>query len=157
MIKITEVSGYTIFYDPQFKSFHLKDAEGNDIDSSASQEELEKEAKALSRHDFKRIPIFTVGEETIMKGEITSFNQLDRSMWVNMEGEGWRSGRRKVHLHTDTGYYLQSKGNLRIAEQIVAKGASIKAIRDEIEELEKSLKDPITGEYMESREGGKAK
>ncbi|GAJ04757.1 unnamed protein product, partial [marine sediment metagenome] len=157
MLKITEVAGYTIFYDPQIKRFHLEDAEGNVIDSAETQEELEKEAKALSRHDFKRIPIFAVGEQTLSKGEITSFNQHDRSMWINMEGERWGSGRSKVNLYSDgtSGYYLQTKANLKIAEQVVAKGASIQTIRDEIEELEKTLKDPITREYMESREGGK--
>lgn len=150
-IKIKGIYGYNLLYDERGKRFVIEDTDRTELANAKTQEEAEVKAKALSKQDFKRIRIVTVGQEGLTTmGEITSLNRDDKSAWVSMEKDEhtWSSGRRKIDLRYDKGYYEITEVNLKTLEYIKAKRDTVDSILTEIKSLRDTLEKPINVEYF---------
>jgi len=150
-IKIKEMYGYNLSYDERLRRFIILDTDGTELAHANTQDEAEVKAKALSKQDFKRIRIVKVEQEGQMTmGELTSLNKDDESAWVSMEksSHGWGSGRRKIALAYDKGYYEATEVNLKIVEDIKAKEESLNHIKAEIKALITTLEKPINMGYF---------
>lgn len=150
-IKIKEIYGYTLVYDEKRKTFSIQDIDGTELAYGQTQDEAEAKAKALSKQDFKRIPIVRVEQEgQVTPGELTSLNRDDRAAWISMEkGEdSYGSGRRKISLRYDHSYYEATEANLKVIEGIKTKREALKLIKAEIEVLIDTLEKPIDGDFF---------
>ncbi len=82
MIRIGATRGYTILYDEKRKLFVLQDASGDEVASSATQDEVEATVEKLSKQAFKfPMPALKVSGLTLYKGRVTSFNAADKSAY----------------------------------------------------------------------------
>lgn len=152
-IKIEVIYGYQILYDERLKRFLVQDSDGTELAYGSTQDEAEMKAKSLSKQEFKRISIVRVGdEEEVTMGQLTSLNKDDRSAWVSMEtgGDHWRgmSGREKLHLQYDHGYYEATEANLQVVERVKEKRVELQKVQGEIESLIDSLEKRINLGYF---------
>ena len=150
-IKIKQMFGYQISYDVRRRQFIVEDTDGTELAYAQTQDEIEVKAKALSKQEFKRISIVKVNQEGIItSGELTSLDRADKSAWVSMEKSkySWGSGRQKISLNSDRGYYESTDKNLIISENIKAKAEDLNRIRVEINALEATLEKPINRAYF---------
>ncbi len=151
MFKIKEVYGFNLSYDERKRQFIITDTDGTEMGVARNQDEAEQKAKTLSKSEFKRINIFCVKSDgRVMMGELTSFNPDDKSSWVSMEKSvhTYGSGRSKIDLNYDKGYYEASDSNLKIVEAITAKGLTILQTLEDIKELIATLGCPINTDYF---------
>lgn len=150
-IKIKEIYGYNLLYEESSRKFIVQDNNGTELASANIQAEAEVKAKALSKQDFKRIPIVEIGHEgQITTGELTSLNKDDKSAWVSMEKSkgGWSGGRQKINLRYTHNYYEATEANLKILEGIKAKREAVDNILAEIKDLKDTLEKPIDLSYF---------
>ncbi len=152
MLKISSVCGYNLAYDESRRLFVITDTDGTELVQGDTQTEAESKAKALSKQEFKRIPIVHVHNSgQVRMGEVTSLNRDDKSVWVSMakrEDESYGGGRGKVSLDYDRGYYEATAKNLNIAAEIEMKEKTIKVLLDGIDRLIKTLENPIGRGYF---------
>jgi len=146
MIRIKEIWGYTLSYDERLRRFIITDTDSTELAHSEKQDDAEAKAKALSKQEFKRIPIINVSHGGYSaRGELTSLNKDDKSAWVSIEkAEGiFGSGRQKINLKYDSGYYEVTEENLKILDSIIAEREivdnALEAISSLIGTLEKQL------------------
>lgn len=150
-IKIKEIYGYTLLYDERSKRFVVWDTDGTELANATTQDEAEVKAKTLHKQEFSRIPVMrVVSDGRISRGELTSLNRDEKSAWVSMEKSErtWGSGRQKISLRYDSGYYEATETNLKTVEDIKAKREIIDGILAEIEGLRDTLDKPINLSYF---------
>ncbi|MBU0847026.1 hypothetical protein KKH23_07520 [Patescibacteria group bacterium] len=151
MVKIKEMYGYQITYNPKSRRFLVEDSDGTELAFAKTQDEIEIKAKALSKQEFKRFRIVKVGNEgQVTMGEFTSLNRDDQSGWISMEKgeETWGSGRQKIALRFDRGYYEATETNLKTLGNIKSKRESLNNILAEIKSLRDILEKPINLDYF---------
>lgn len=152
MLEIKKVYGFTLYYDERRRFFVLLEDDGTEVGHAQTQDEAEDKAKVLSKQEFKRIPIFKVNdlEGRITTGELTSLNPDDVSAWVSMEKDKdtWGSGRQKINLRYDGGFYEQTPRNNLILDAIRKQAEILKTAQDEIKALVAQLEKPINKSYF---------
>ena len=151
MIKIKEIYGYKLGYDESQKYFVVEDTNGTELAHDNTQDGAEVKAKALSKQEFKRISIVRVeGEGNVTLGECTSLNKDAEEAWVSMkkEKDGWGSGRQKISLRYNHGYYEATEANLKILENIRSKREALLQIISDINALKGTLEKPINNKYF---------
>ena len=147
MIKIGTARGYTILYNEKGKLFSLEDADGNEVASGGTQDEVEAKAEKLSKQAFKfPIPALKVSGLVLSKGRVTSFNADDRAAYFAYDDKRYGS-HEKLHLHYDHAYEL-TEANSRIHEQVEQYGSQIKEIEEKIRSLISQLEKPIDRAYF---------
>ncbi len=150
-IKIKEIYGYKLGYQEGLERFVLEDTDGTELAYGKTQSEVEVKAKSLRQQEFKRIRIIKVQTEGVSNlGELTSLNRDDNSAWVSMEkGEdSWGSGRSKIALHYDHGFYEATETNLKILENIKGRRETLLQIKSDIDTLIGTLEKPINLAYF---------
>jgi len=151
MIKIKTSYGFNLSYDERRRLFVITETDGTEVGIAKSQDEAEVKAKALSKREFKRIKIVLVKDDGgTTEGELTSLNSDDVSAWVSMEKSDytWGSGRSKIDLRYDRGYFEATPANAKIIESIRAKRLSIDQALKDIAELKGRLESSINKQYF---------
>ena len=147
MLKVGATRGYTILYDEKRRLFTLEDAEGNEVASGATQDEVEAKAERLSSLAFKfPIPALKVSGLALSKGRVTSFNADDRAAYFAYDDKRYGS-HQKLRLKYDHAYEL-TEANSRIHEQVEQYGSQIKEIEEKISSLLDQLEKPINLSYF---------
>jgi len=148
MIKIGTAKGYTILYDEKRKSFILEDADGNEVASGATQDEVEAKAEKLSKQTFKfPIPAIKVSGLNLSKGRVTSLNADDRSAYFSYDDKTYGSHHQKLRLKYDHAYEL-TEANAQIAGQVAECGKQITEIENKIKSLISQLEKPMNLSYF---------
>lgn len=150
-IKIKEIYGYKLGYQESMERFVLEDTDGTELAYGKTQAEVEVKAKSLRQQEFKRIRIIGVQSEgKVTLGELTSLNRDDSSAWVSMEKnkDSYGSGRSKINLKYDHGYYEETEANLKILENIKGKREVLLQIQSDINALVATLEKPIDSKYF---------
>ncbi len=135
--------------------FYLIDADGNEIGSATTQAEAEKQAKTYAKQKFSKVDVIQFGyEQKIIRGQLTSYNVDDQSAWVSMEKSrsSYGGARQKVNLRGSTRYYEATEKNLKLAEEIEAKGREALRVKTEADELKEQLEKNINLEYFGIKE-----
>jgi len=147
MIKIGTAKGYTILYNEKGKLFTLEDADGNEVASGATQDEVEAKADKLSKQAFKfPIPALKVSLLALSKGRVTSFNADDRAAYFAFDDKRYGS-HQKLRLNYDRAYEL-TEANGRIHEQVEQYRSQIKEIEEKISSLIDQLEKRIDLSYF---------
>ena len=147
--KIGEVKGHTITYATQDKLFHLRNAEGEEVGSGKTQDDVEQQADKLAKQSFP-LPIQALlkgGGYSLRLGRVTSVNLDDRSCrFVYQEKELGRSCA-KVRLgHTDA--YELTEHNNDIHQKVREIEEHIDRLRNECAGLIENLEKPINLAYF---------
>lgn len=146
MIKIGTAKDYTILYDEKRKLFILQNAEGNEVSSGATQDEVETKAEKLSKQAFKfPIPALRVSHLLLEKGRVTSVNADDKSAYFSYDDKTY--GHSKLRLKYDCAYEL-TEANSRIHEQVEQYRSQIKEIEEKMSSLINQLEKPIDLSYF---------
>lgn len=147
MIKVGIAKGYTILYDEKRKLFILEDADGNEVASGATQNDVEIKADKLSKQAFKfPIPALHVSRLSLFKGRVTSVNTDDKSAYFAHDDKKYGS-HQKLRLRHDRAYEL-TVANSRIYEQVEQYHGQLKEIEGKIESLIDQLEKPINLSYF---------
>ncbi len=147
MIKIGTAKGYTILYDERRRLFILQDAEGNEVASGATQQDVEAKAEKLSKQAFKfPIPALKISGLALSKGRVTSLNADDKSTYFSYDEKTYGS-HQKLRLRYDHAYEL-TEANSRIDEQVEQYNSQIKEIEGKISSLIDQLEKPINLSYF---------
>ncbi len=147
MIKVGIAKGYTILYDEKRKLFILEDADGNEVASGATQQDVELKAEKLSKQAFKfPIPALKVSHLSLEKGRVTSVNTDEKSAYFAYDDKRYGS-HQKLRLRYDHAYEL-TVANYRIYEQVEQYRGQIKEIEGKIESLIDQLEKPINLAYF---------
>jgi len=147
MIKVGIARGYTILYDEKRKLFVLEDADGNEVASGATQDEVEAKAEKLSKLAFKfPIPALRVSGLVLSKGRVTSFNADDRAAYFAYDDKRYGS-HEKLRLHYDHAYEL-TEANAKIAGEVEECHKQISAREEIIRSLMGQLEKPIDRAYF---------
>ena len=147
MIKIGTAKGYTILYNEKQKLFILEDADGNEVASGATQDEVEAKAEKLSKQAFKfPISALKVNGLALSKGRVTSFNADERSAYFAYDDKRYGS-HQKLRLRYDHAYEL-TEANSRILEQVEQYCSQGKEIEEKISSLIDQLEKPINLSYF---------
>jgi len=150
---IGEVKGYTITYDSRDKLFRLKNAEGEEVGSGKTQDEVEQQADKLSKQGFTfPIPALLAGSWHIDKGKVTSVNLGDRSATFIYHDKADYRSRAKIHLRTSHAHELTPK-NEQIYQEVVQREEQVLKLHKEIEQFTKELENPINLSYFGLKEG----
>ncbi|MBU1082469.1 MAG: hypothetical protein KKB59_18430 [Spirochaetes bacterium] len=145
--KIGEVKGYTIVYDSRDRLFCLRDKDGADVGSGATQEEVEKKADVLAKQSFKfPIPALESTGRYLQKGKITSFNIDNKSAQFVYEDRTYGS-HTKIHLRHDKVHELTPQ-NEEISKEVTARRNKIAEIETEVGALISKLEKPINLSYF---------
>lgn len=153
MIEIGTTKGFTIFYDRGQKLFILKDTQGIEVATAASQAELEAEAVKLSKLAFKSpIPALKVDRLTLRKGRVTSFNPDDKAAFFSFDDKRHFS-HTKLKLQWDHAFEL-TEANSRIYERVEEWHRQIEGIEEKIKELISNLEKPLNLSYFDIKEEG---
>lgn len=149
--KVVDFRGYTIFYNTTDRLFHLEDAEGADIGSGKTQEEVEELAKKVSklRHKFP-IDAFKVSNLYVYSGRVTSLNPDDSSVrFVYGEDAGYSSqGSHTKERIRWAKIYEATEANKEVVVRIGELRSKIKAFEAEIGDLIKALEKPMDSKYF---------
>lgn len=153
MIKITVTKGYTIFYDSSYKVFRLQDAEGDEVASGATQEEMEQKADKLSKQAFS-FPIRAIycSMNTPDIGRVTSINIDKEEVWFASDTNTGYGSRQKRRLSA-SGLFELSDANNMIISQVEDKRRRMAGLSTEIATLIKQLEKPINLAYFGLRAG----
>ncbi len=135
--KISEVRGYTIFYDSRLMRFTLKDPNGDEVGESDKQAALEEKAKSLSKEKFSPIVAWRQSYHGFVRGKITSFNKDDNSYWF--VGEDGRRSKEGGRYSVDFGLIADTPDNLLLIETIRERKKQISKLNEEIQSFEKDL------------------
>jgi hypothetical protein len=147
MITIGTAKGYPILYDEKRKLFILEDAEGNEVASGATQDEVEAKAGKLSKLAFKfPIPAFKVNGLVLNKGRVTSLDVDGKSVYFSYDDKKYGS-HEKLRLRYDHACEL-TEANSRIHEQVKQYHNQIKEIEEKISSLINQLEKPIDLSYF---------
>lgn len=147
MIKVGIEKGYTILYDEKRRLFILEDADGNEVASGATQNDVEIKADKLSKQAFKfPIPALKVSGLALSKGRITSINADEKSSYFAYDDKRYGS-HQKLRLRYDHAYEL-TEVNSRIYEQVEQYHGRIKEIEEKISSLIDQLEKPIDLSYF---------
>ncbi|GAJ03748.1 unnamed protein product [marine sediment metagenome] len=151
MIQVGIVKGYTILYDEKRKLFILEDADGNEVASGATQNEVEAKAEKLSKQAFNfPIPALKVTGLDLSKGRVTSFNADTKSAYFAYDDKRYGS-HQKLRLKYDHAYEL-TEANSRIHEQVEQYRNQIKEIEEKISSLIDQLEKRIDLSYFGLKE-----
>ena len=151
MIKIGTARGYTILYDEKQKLFTLEDADGNEVASGGTQDEVEAKAEKLSKQAFKfPIPALKVSGLALSKGRVTSFNADDRAAYFAYDDKRYGS-HTKLRLNYDHAYEL-TEANAQIAGQVEECHRQITEIEEKAKSLISQLEKPIDRSYFGLKE-----
>ena len=151
MIKIGTARGYTILYNEKGKLFILEDADGNEVASGGTQDEVEAKAEKLSKQAFKfPIPALKVSGLVLSKGRVTSFNADDRAAYFAYDDKTYGS-HTKLRLHYDHAYEL-TEANTQIAGQVEEFHRQITEIEEKARSLISQLEKPIDRAYFGLKE-----
>jgi len=147
MIKIGTAKGYTILYDEKGKLFSLEDADGNEVASGGTQDEVEAKADKLSKQAFKfPIPALKVSGLALSKGRVTSFNADDRAAYFAYDDKRYGS-HTKLRLNYDHAYEL-TEANAKIAGEVEECHRQITEREEIIQSLISQLEKPIDRSYF---------
>ena len=147
MIKIGTARGFTIIYDEKRKLFVLQDAQGDEVASGVTQEDVEMKAEKLSKQAFKfPIPAFKVSGLGLHQGRVTSVNADDRAVYFAYDDKTSGS-HTKLRLRYDHTYEL-TETNSRIYAEVAKSRENIKEIEDKIRSLISQLEKPIDLSYF---------
>jgi hypothetical protein len=147
MIKVGIARGCTILYDEKRRLFILEDADGNEVASGQSQDEVEAKAEKLSKQAFNfPIPALRVSGLTLFKGRVTSFNADQQSAYFSHDNKGYGS-HEKLRLHYDHAYEL-TEANAKIAGEVEECHKQISAREEIIRSLMGQLEKPIDRAYF---------
>ena len=151
-IEVGKRDGYTISYDPQKKEFILTDLQREDVATSESQEQLEKQIPDLIKQALK-LPVAGLIERygRWQTGRITSVNIGDRSAWFSFDNKS-RQHAEKVNLNHSEIYAITPK-NQTVIEKIQEHAQHIKDLTNQIVLLEKELESPIDLQFFVGRSG----
>lgn len=144
--KIGTVDGYSIEYDRRDRLFHLVNAAGEDVGSGKTQEDVEAEAKKLSKQKWTfPIPVIISyrGPAEFQRGRVTSVDLGHNAVWF-VASDGSRS---KRYLSGET-FYEATTNNQDILPKVAACRQRIKAIEGEIEQLKRGLDCPVDLAYF---------
>lgn len=146
MIKIGTTKGYTVLYDERRKLFVLQDAEGNELTSGATQDEVEAKAGKLSQLAFK-LPILAlkVSGFNLEKGRVTSVNPDERSAYFVYDNKKYGS-HAKLHLPSDA--YELTEANSQIYEQMQQCHSQIVLFQERIQSLIGQLEKRMDLDYF---------
>lgn len=153
MIKVGTTKGFEIYYDENRKLFLLQDAEGNEVASGATQDDVESKAKKLSTQNFKfPIPAFAKGYgRSLEKGRVTSLNSEDRSVYFSYDDKSSFHSHSKLHLgRVGAGYnpFEITEANTQIYAQVQECHNLIEETNLKIEGLLGQLEKPIDLVYF---------
>lgn len=151
--KIGEVKGFTITYDTKDKLFHLKNAEGEEVGSGQTQDDVEKQADKLVKQSFTfPMPALLKGGAYFLGlGKVTSVNLGDRSCRFVYQEKGEYQSQTKVHLgHTHV--YELTEHNNDLYQKVRAIREQIDRLQSEITELIDHLEKPINLAYFGLKE-----
>lgn len=141
---IATLEGYTIGYDPRGKEFYLKDSEGEVVGQGKTQEDVEEQAKKLSKSGFKPIAAFRKGLLELNGGRVTSLNMADNSVRFSADGKSSV----KVSLRYDRGLFELTAHNELIKHKVDALLVESHKTEEQIKELLNQLDKPISLEYF---------
>ena len=147
-MKITEVQGYTIDYEPGHKKFYLKDSEGEIVGQGKTQQEVEDQAKKLAKRGFKPIAALKRSNLVLDMGRVTSLNLADHSVRFSFDDRKG-SGAIKARLSYGTEIYELTDYNRLIKEQIDGLFAETQRIEKRIRDLMEQLEKPINLKYFD--------
>lgn len=152
MIKIEDIKGYVVGYDSRRKCFLLVDAEGAEVATAGTQQEIEEKAKVLAKQAFTRIDFMQINDHgVIMEGTVTSVDRDDRSMWVVMKGSRFlgRVHRNRVDLLISSyHYYENTSANVAVAAKIREQAELVDRAYVEVKRLRDTLEKKIDHEYF---------
>jgi len=147
MIKVGLAKGYTILYDEKRKLFILEDADGNEVASGATQNDVETKADKLAKQAFKfPIPALKVSGLALSKGRITSINADEKSSYFAYDDKTYGS-HQKLRLRYDHACEL-TVANAQIAGQVEECRKQIKEIEEKIKSLIDQLEKRIDLSYF---------
>ena len=146
-IKIKNIRGYAVFYDPNIKKFQLKDKAGDVVSQAPTHEEVEKSAGKLSKQKFEQTLAIHVTKHGIRAGRITSLNPEMRQCWISY-GDGSFHNREKISLNYDHGYFQKTNHNQSIVAAVNRLIMEAKEIERKIEEQITYLEKPINVEFF---------
>lgn len=151
MIKIGTARGFTIIYDEARRLFVLQDAQGDEVASGATQEDVELKAEKLSKQAFKfPIPALKVSGLGLYQGRVTSVNVDDRAAYFAYADKTYGS-HAKLRLPYDHAYEL-TEANSRIYAEVAKSREQIKEIEDKIRSLISQLEKPMNLSYFGLKE-----
>jgi len=151
MIQVGIVRGFTILYDEKQRLFILKDADGNEVASGATQNEVEAKAEKLSKQAFNfPIPALKVHRSGLSKGRVTSFNADTKLAYFAYDDKCYGS-HEKLRLNYDHAYEL-TEVNSRIHEQVEQHRSHIEEIEQKIGSLIGQLEKRIDLSYFGLKE-----
>lgn len=151
MIKIGTAKGFTIMYNEMRKLFVLEDAQGDEVASGATQQDVELKAEKLSKQAFKfPIPALKVSGLGLHQGRVTSVNADDRAAYFAYDDKTYGS-HTKLRLAYDHAYEL-TEANSRIYAEVAKSREQIKEIEDKIRSLISQLEKPMGLSYFGLKE-----
>lgn len=151
MIKIGTARGFTIIYDERRRLFVLQDAQGDEVASGATQEDVELKAEKLSKQAFKfPIPALKVSGLSLQQGRVTSVNVDDRAAYFAYADKTYGT-HTKLRLAYDHAYEL-TEANSRIYAEVAKSREQIKQIEDKIRSLFSQLEKPMDLSYFGLKE-----
>ena len=143
-ITIATLEGYTIDYDPRGKKFYLIDSDGEVVGQGKTQEDVEEQAKKLSKSGFKPIAAFRKSILQLQSGRVTSLNMADHSVRFSADGKSST----KVSLRYDRGLFELTAYNQLIKNQVDALVVESHKVEEQIKELLNQLDKPMDLEYF---------
>ncbi len=147
-VKIKVYKGLEITYDERSHMFEASVGEG-ECYYATNQKELEGKLDKYLNKTTKDIPVLQINENPGTKhisGKLTSSNPDTKEIWVTMENL-----RRKLSVSSSYQPYLlyeDTVTNQAIAKEIDIKKVDMLRIRNEIDDLIKTLEKPINMEYF---------
>ena len=149
-MKVGELHGYEIHYDPTSREFEAR-KEGETVFSAPTQDEVENHIKKLHKKGFQRFKAIYVESGYVAVGEVTSmikgpsYYVSDIGVWFIWKDEHDHLQRRKLSL---VSLFEATPKNLKLAEKLAKLHAKRKRIQEQVETLRRQFKDPITKENV---------
>ena len=141
-MEIKKYKGFDVDFD-ESKDVFTAYKDGYEFAQAPSLRQLEKHLDAVTKKVFNRLPIYKYEgntyeeDELVETGEITSFNSLQKEVWITY---GKEKNREKVYL--SYGHYdilHKTPHNLDLLKQILSLRAQIKKLTTSVETLENKL------------------
>lgn len=151
-MKVGDVKGYEVTYEPRDKLFYLVDSDGERVAQGKTQEEVEAQAPKLSKQKHGMpIEAFIKSGLKLELGNVTSVNPADKSVrFVKAKEPDSRYSPSHVKIRLRYGEKLHeaTASNRQLAEKVDILHGQIKQKEQEIEQLMKQIKKGLPEEVQ---------
>jgi len=146
-MEIGEYKGYTIEFSTTHGEFEITGVSGFYDTYKKTTDKIDRLVKAEVKGKF---PIQVIKSSFVL-GNITSYNSETNEAWftyINTNGESRRGKERPIKFSGEPNFFSTNEHNLKLLERHRELTKENQRIRNEMQELEKQLTDPICFEDL---------